>query len=283
MKTEISNKKSNSIHLKNKLEGTQLFKISRFKEAIKKTAPHKHDGYFELIFISEGEGFHWIETEKFQLNAPEIYFMKPGQLHCWQFTTIPKGFVALFKEEFFDSIKENPILDLLNKMKERVRISLPEDYKPTFIFEDILLEHKQGNPYSSHIIHGYLRVLFAKLLMLSHSIDRRETSNNTLLERFQELLFTHCPELHNVNQYASLLNTTPQNLNAACRKYSNKSAGQHISDQLTLEAKRYILHTVKTSNEIADLLHFNDASYFIKFFKRREGMTPLKFRERYFQ
>ena len=283
MKTEISNKKSNNIHLKNKLEGTQLFKISRFNEAIKKTAPHKHDGYFELIFISEGEGFHWIETEKFQLNAPEIYFMKPGQMHCWQFTAIPKGFVALFKEDFFDPIKENHILGLLNIMKERVRISLPEDFKPHFIFEEIFTEFKQGNMYSTHIIHGYLRAVFSKILQLSQKNDKQRTLNNSLLERFQELLSTRCPELHNVNHYAALLNTTPQNLNTACRRYSNKSASQHIADQLTLEAKRYILHTVKTSNEIADLLHFNDASYFIKFFKKREGMTPLQFREKYFQ
>ena len=95
------NNNPGNITLTNKLESDCLFKISPFKEVIKKTVPHKHDGYFELIFISQGEGFHWIETEKYQLNAPEIYFMNPGQLHCWQFTTIPKGFVVLFKEEFF--------------------------------------------------------------------------------------------------------------------------------------------------------------------------------------
>ncbi|WP_293010634.1 AraC family ligand binding domain-containing protein, partial [Mongoliibacter sp.] len=92
------------ISTKNKLESQELFKISRFKPLIKKTKPHKHEGYFELIFIAEGEGFHWIETESYQVQTPDFYFLKPGQLHFWQFTAIPKGYVMMFKEEFVDAV-----------------------------------------------------------------------------------------------------------------------------------------------------------------------------------
>ncbi|EIM76414.1 AraC family transcriptional regulator [Nitritalea halalkaliphila LW7] len=41
----------------NKLEKQELFKISRFKPLIKKTKPHTHEGYYELIYLAEGEGF----------------------------------------------------------------------------------------------------------------------------------------------------------------------------------------------------------------------------------
>src|SRR3989304_1135861 len=98
--------KNQSIHTKNKLDGGLRFKISRFKEKIKKTAPHKHDEYYELIFLREGEGFHWIETGKHMVSPPEFYFLKPGQLHYWQFTSVPRGFVILFKDAFFDHLKE---------------------------------------------------------------------------------------------------------------------------------------------------------------------------------
>ncbi|MFC0654389.1 MULTISPECIES: AraC family transcriptional regulator [Mongoliitalea] len=33
---------------------------------------------------------------------------------------------------------------------------------------------------------------------------------------------------------------------------------------------------------MADLLQFNDASYFVKFFKKHTGETPHQFRGRYF-
>jgi quercetin dioxygenase-like cupin family protein len=53
----------NFIHIKKKLDQGLTLKISRFKEQIIRTKPHKHDEYYELIFLSEGEGFHTIEKE----------------------------------------------------------------------------------------------------------------------------------------------------------------------------------------------------------------------------
>jgi len=69
------------ISIRNKLEREQLFKISRFREVIKRTKPHKHDAYFELIYLSEGAGFHWIDTQKFQITPPVcILFIRPVAL-----------------------------------------------------------------------------------------------------------------------------------------------------------------------------------------------------------
>jgi AraC family transcriptional regulator, transcriptional activator of pobA len=112
------------IQTKNKLETGLTFKVSRFKEVIKKTRPHKHDEYFELIFLQEGEGFHSIEDEKFVVSTPEFYFLKPGQLHFWQFTAIPKGFVVLFKEEEFDAIGERELLEMNRQLIAITRLGI---------------------------------------------------------------------------------------------------------------------------------------------------------------
>ena len=81
---------STSIPTKNKLDEELIFKVSRFKEKIKRTVPHKHDDYYELIFLSEGEGFHWIESERFQIKAPEFYFLQPGQFIAGSLHPFPK-------------------------------------------------------------------------------------------------------------------------------------------------------------------------------------------------
>jgi hypothetical protein len=126
------------INTKNKLDEGLLFKISRFKEKIKKTSPHKHDDYYELIFLSEGEGFHWIETEKYMVSPPEFYFLKPAQLHYWQFTSIPKGFVILFKAEFFDNLKETDIINLYRQLTDKFRVPVPNNYHPEIILNELL-------------------------------------------------------------------------------------------------------------------------------------------------
>jgi len=271
------------IDTKNKLEDGLTFKISRFKEQIKKTKPHKHDEYYELIFLSEGEGFHCIESEKYMVSTPEFYFLKPGQLHFWQFTSIPKGFVILFKDSQFDGVKESDLIDLYRQLSENTRIKIQKEIYSEHILTEILGEYSQNTDYSEQIIHGLLKALFGKLLQLSKNNPHKSNLPLSLFNNFQHLLVKECPRLHKVNDYADLLNTTPQNLNTICRKHAGKSASELITAQVLLEAKRYILHTDNTINEIADILSFNDASYFVKFFKKAEGLTPVMFRQKYFQ
>ncbi|MGY6521942.1 MAG: AraC family transcriptional regulator [Mongoliitalea sp.] len=268
------------ISTKNKLDSQELFKISRFKPLIKKTKPHKHEGYFELIYIAEGEGFHWIETENYQIQTPDFYFLKPGQLHFWQFTAIPKGYVMMFKEEFIDAIKEIKILQQMQQLGELTRISHWQDPMVAHIFEDILRIFQSDAKNTEDVIKGYLRVLFAKIS--EHATGKASIVENPLCDRFLSLLSQKSPILHRVADYAALLQTTPQNLNQSCKKKTGKTASEHISAQLILEAKRNILHTEQNINQIADLLQFNDSSYFVKYFKKHTGETPHQFRGRYF-
>lgn len=271
------------IDVKNKLDSGQRFKISRFREKIKKTHPHKHDEYYELIFLEQGEGFHTIETEKFRVEAPDFYLLKPGQLHYWQFTSIPKGFVVLFKENEFDSVKESILIDLLRKISERPRIKLENDSSCFVLLNELEQEYQKNAMYSKEIIHGLVKVLMGKVLQMAHSEPARSSYSPTSFDRFQQLLVSECPRLRKVHEFADALNMTPQNLNAICRRYGGKSASELIHAQLLLEAKRYILHTDYTVNEIAEMLFFSDTSNFVKFFRKNEGITPIQFRSKYFQ
>jgi len=168
-------------------------------------------------------------------------------------------------------------------MIDKFRIPITSNYSPEVLFNELLFEYNEKSPYSSQIIHGYLRVLFAKMLQLAKTQSLGSNVPVTTFEKFQYLLVKNCPRLHKVNDFAGLLNTTPQNLNAVCRKHSGKSASERITSQLLLEAKRYVLHTENAINEIAFTLSFTDPSNFVKFFKKHERLTPTQFREKYFQ
>lgn len=271
------------IQTKNKLEAGLTLKVSRFKEVIKKTRPHKHDEYFELIFLKEGEGFHSIEDEKYVVATPEFYFLKPGQLHFWQFTSVPKGFVILFKVEEFDAIGERELLEMNRQLIINTRLGFTPENFPAGILEELFSEYQSNNQFSKPILHGLLKALFGKLLRLAEQEMKKPAKTESLFGRFQQLLEKDCPKLNKVNQFAGLLNTTPQNLNAVCMKQAGKNASEMITSRILLEAKRYILHTENNINEIAVLLSFSDTSNFVKFFKKAEGVTPVQFREKYFQ
>ncbi len=59
---------------------------------------------------------------------------------------------------------------------------------------------------------------------------------------------------------------------------TDTNASDLIHDRIILEIKRLLIHTDLTNKEIAYRLNFEDTSYFNRFFRKREGMTPSTFR-----
>lgn len=270
-----------NIEVKNKLESEQLFKISRFKEVIKRTKPHKHDAYFELIYLSEGAGFHWIDTQKFQITPPVVFFLS-GQLHYWEMTAIPKGYVMLFREGFF---VHKDLLHLIRSLENTVFVNPSQEDNLDFIFGEMEKEYRNPTLNAIDLIQGYLRVALVKLLRHKEQMNVAVSSNGQdVFRKFQH--FIHQDNLVSnikVNQAADHLGISPQNLNAICRKVSGKSASELIIEQVILEAKRYLLHSDKNISEIAFALNFSDPSHFVKYFKKAAGETPQTFRFRHFQ
>lgn len=275
--------KNKDIEIKNKLERKERFKISRFKEAIKRTKPHKHDGYFELIYLSEGAGFHWIDTEKFQITPP-VVFVLSEQLHYWEMTAVPKGFVLLFKEDFIDQIRDSTVINLIRPLQDSSEIRLGPDDNIEFLFREMEKEHSSPSNYSKEVIHGYLQAALAKLLTIKTHQRQAGLNGNSQFQKFQQLLHSAYPISNlKVLDLAKRMHISPQNLNLICRRASGKAASELITEQVILESKRYILHTDKTISEISQALKFSDPSHFIKYFKKHTSETPQQFREKHFQ
>ena len=73
---------------KKKIADDVLLKVSRMKPVIKPTKPHKHAGYHELIILSKGLGYHTINDQNYEVKPMMGFYLKPGQVHCWNFTQI---------------------------------------------------------------------------------------------------------------------------------------------------------------------------------------------------
>ena len=44
--------------VKDKSDAEKLLKITPFRKEVRKTLPHKHNNYFEIIFFTAGAGYH---------------------------------------------------------------------------------------------------------------------------------------------------------------------------------------------------------------------------------
>jgi len=104
--------------------------------------------------------------------------------------------------------------------------------------------------------------------------------NQILLKNFQKLIEDNYLSLKLPKDYADLLYITPNHLNAICKDLLGMQAGEVIRNRTLLEAKRLLTNLQLNINEIAFRLNFNDNSYFTKFFKKLEGITPEEFRRK---
>jgi AraC family transcriptional regulator, transcriptional activator of pobA len=70
-------------------------------------------------------------------------------------------------------------------------------------------------------------------------------------------------------------------LNEITKSSIGKTASDLINEHIILEAKRYLLATPNQVKDIADLLGYEDPSYFIRFFKKHTGHSPDAFRQHF--
>lgn len=266
-----------TLKIKDKIQ-QKTIKIAPFKKDIRKTTPHKHNSYFEIIYLSRGAGFHAIDSIKYPVTTPIVYTVRKEQVHHWELENEPEGFVLILKKEFVDNSLDKQLKELLASISAFPCICLSENNSVGQLFQMLTDEYKPEQSNNTPIIEGLLKVLLAKILQTGKPLPSGKDKKDNLFQGFQQLLTQDKLLKNSVAFYASHLNTSPQNLNAACRKSSNQSAAQVLAEFIINEARRLLLYTDMNVSEISVLLDFKDDSHFIKYFKRHSGQTPNAFR-----
>lgn len=274
-KTQLVNK---NIPVKNKISPEKHIKATPFRKEIRKTEPHKHNQYFEIIFIAKGKGAHWIDDVRYEVKPPILFFISQDQVHNWDLKTEPDGFVIILKKDFVEKSLDLQLKMLLARISTLPCISIEENDTISQLFELLTIENKLDTESSFYTTEGLLKALLAKIHDIASLEINRLPKKTNLYESFLDLLSKGKTIKNKVAYYAEILNTTPQNLNTACRKAVDKPAAEVLSDFIINEAKRLLLYTDKTVSEISFSLNFNDPSYFVKYFKRIYGYTPQSFR-----
>lgn len=247
--------------------------------------PHRHNFYHFLLFTS-GAGRHTIDFEVFDIVPWQIYFMSPGQIHSWDFEGNMQGYVVNFDKDFFKTLLLNP--DYLLQfsffsglIKDEVFV-VEQDKRELLceVLEWIRRHQEKKDFVTSSLLYVFHLLELGKVVTSGLTIN---TYNHTLLRNFLQLIELNYKELKLPKEYASLLYITPNHLNALCKELLGIPAGEIIRNRVILEAKRLLVINGYSIAEIAYELNFNDNSYFTKFFKKIEGITPEEFRKKHYK
>lgn len=264
-------------HIKtyNKISSIDAIKIAPFDVNKRYTKPHRHNKYLEIVYFTEGEGYHHLDSKSYEIKPPMIFVVKKEEVHNWEINTIPKGYVIIIKETFLDKTLDRYINLQLNSLKNLQKIKLSKkEATLNPLFKILNKEMEQPIP-QTEFIEGVLKALLGKIIAYNRSDKTNDNVDKTT--DFMDLLIER--PRNNVAFYAESLNITSQNLNQLCKKKFDKTASEIIAVEIIKEVKRLLMFTNQTISEVAFQLDFKDVSHFVKYFKRHTGSTPLQFKK----
>lgn len=246
-------------------------------------ALHRHDHYF-LLVITTGEGLHECDFRPHMLEPHTIYSMRPGQVHRLELKVGSTGYILQFKADFLASSEHGARLVLRRAGHIEVHRTDAERYGELVLLLDrIARAYASPNEGHLHIVRAYLSAFLADLVLQAPSIAPVSEAKGYTRERLEELLElieTHALTTKEVSAYAELMHLSAFQLNAIAKAGTGRTCSELITDQIILEAKRYLLATTDQVTQVADRLGYEDPSYFIRFFKKHTGYTPEGFRQK---
>lgn len=244
--------------------------------------PHKHN-FYQFVLFTSSSGKHSIDFQHFAVAPWQCYSMTPAQIHTWEFDQNTDGYIINFDLQtlqammghhdsfhqfsFFSGQVDQGVFTLSKRIRDSVRL----------VCEHMLYQ-------STNVDFCKVSLIYLFNLIQTErpaSTPSNEVSHNArLLSNFLSLIESNYKTMRLPKEFAALLYITPNYLNALCNEKLGASAGELIRRRVLLEAKRLLATRNFTVSEIAYALNFNDNSYFSKFFKKIEGMTPEEFRHK---
>jgi len=276
----------NPMHLLFKSNSDHFFclKMEEIMQLRYPVPPSKHSCH-TLLFITSGEHIMKVGYEEYRTVSHEIIMVPAGQVFSIDNVNITHtGYICQFHPDILIGKYGNR--EMINdfdflKISGNPKISLAqEDVKSiTAILSRLQQEYLGTQTANLNIVQAYLIALFYEMNKNSAQTFKSISAAEILSSKFKELIHNNIKTHHQVNYYASLLNVTPNHLNKSVKFVTGQSAAKWIEETILLEAKYLLFQTTFSVSEIALQVGHEDHSYFSRFFKKHEGITPIQYRK----
>lgn len=244
--------------------------------------PHKHDFYLSII-ITKGHGWHEIDFVKYKVKPGAVFLMQPAQMHYWKLSPHIDGFVFFHTAEFYNQsnalypIQELSFFKSFNAIPY-LKVSKQKLALLQLRIKEIAAEYHRPSKYATEKMNALLKLLYLELAedysekQLTHS-----QSYAHILSKFEAHIENNFKQHKSAGYYAKQLAVSTKHLNRITQTCLAKTATELITERVLLEAKRLLLLGTGNVNEISSILGFENASYFIRLFKKNVSLTPRAF------
>ena len=244
-------------------------------------------GLYKIIWCTEGEERLIIDGYEVVLKNNQVLFCIPENRIVFPEHT--KTLIAfIFNREFYciqHNDAEVSCMGLLFYGSSTAPV-IELNEKDQRSFNAMLVLFQEELATKDHIQGEMLRTLLKRMLITSTRLIKLQTNQANLsvkqvelIRKFNILVEQYFKEKHQVVDYADLLFKSPKTLSNFFKKHSANSPLKIINERIAAEAKRLLLYSDKSVEEISYELGYNEPSHFSKFFKTQVGVSPMLFRK----
>ena len=250
---------------------------------------HWHDEV-ELIVIKKGEGFIHVDLVEYPVCAGDIIFVLPGKLHSIEEKANHKMEYEniLFRKEFLIPANEDlcstaflqPLFrgNLMVNCFLRDSISKYEELKNIIrTIDEVSSKRPTGYQLA---IKGYLYQFFF-MIVSSHNKKAPQNAEQKKLDKLKiviKYIEEHYSEEITLAQMATLCYYSESHFMKFFKQQMKESFVSYLNNYRLTMASRLLTTSSATVLEIANMVGFDNLSYFNRLFKKRYGITPKQMR-----
>ncbi|MDR0811981.1 MAG: helix-turn-helix domain-containing protein [Paludibacter sp.] len=240
-----------------------------------------------FIICTKGSTRGKIGLHSYQCVAPCMITLLEGEI-------LQHEYISDDFEGLFITMSKRMTDNLLPNIQERLPIALSVRQNPSMPLSESDLNLLKTYYYMLKTIVGMTenqhRKDIVQHLMIAfyyhsnswlHKISQEQqqpTKNDEFVEHFLKLAEKHYKTERQIAFYGEKMNLTPKYLSKLIKTATGKSANDWIDEYVMLEAKALLKSSKLSIQQISDELNFTDQSFFGKYFKRVEGISPKEYR-----
>ena len=253
---------------------------------------HRHDRFFQVHYVKSGTVRVYLDDQQYIEAGPMFFLTPPTVAHAFVTEADSDGHVLTVRQQLVWQLIEADASLLPAGMQVQPACvalgNLPAEYKAEAHrlqgwLEALSDEFATQQPGREAALQSLTRLIMVSLLRLCpNSLESTPARHEDLkiFHRFNALIEAHYLEHWPLARYAQQVGVTEARLNDVCRRIADLPSKRLVLERLMQEAKRLLLFSGSTANEICYQLGFKDPAYFSRFFVRYAGLTPSAYRQR---
>ena len=243
------------------------------------------------IFCLSGRMSFQINLQDFELRANNLLVVLEGAIGEYRgMSDDTRIAVIAFASEYFQTVLQ---IDATMTLQRRLYSSPLYQLSSEAMEESMAIYRlmkakiaETDNPFRKGALLGYTQVLTYNSYKYLLTADTEAEKLKEKSSRRQELYTQFIHEVQksytkerSISYYADVLCVTPKYLSQIVHQVSGRFASDWITDFVILEAKALLKSRKYTIQQVADMLHFANQSFFGKYFKDKVGCSPSEYQK----